>query len=258
MRVLQAGNNPYSQVNNRTEFVNAVKAAKGDEGVKKEKSVSGEPRDTVTISKEAILSSKDNSAAAQADSAKTDAVSTITASSQTLNSVFDKLKQIFNTVNFVTGKDPFDAREARNNGRNTVYLDSAALRKLENDPRYAARVFAEIESSMATVGKGYSYREGDRTYTLQGSALNLSFYGQGESSKLVATMFVFDADGKPNTSSSLFSLLRSPGEAIHRGIAETANNSLKKWFDVFKVPESQRRYYDFAEGWKQLKTASRI
>gem|GEM_PF-3502639 len=218
MRISQASNYPYSQVYNR----------------------------------------KDNSAASQASSAKTAEASAIAASSQAASSVFDKLKQTFNTVNFVTGKDPFEAKDVRNNGRNTVYLDSAALRKLENDPRYAARVFAEIESSMATVGKGYSYSEGDRTYTLQGSALNLSFYGQGEGSKLVATMFVFDADGKPNTPSPLSSLLKRPGEAIHRGIAETANNSLKKWFDVFNVPESQRRYYNFDEGWKQLKAASSI
>ena len=218
MRISQASNYPYSQVYNRN----------------------------------------DNSAATQTGSAKTGAASTVTTSTQSANSVFGKLSQSFSTVNFVTGKDPFEAKEVRNNGRNTVYLDSAALRKLESDPRYAARLFAEIESSMATVGNGYSYREGDRTYTLQGSALNLSFYGQGEGSKLVATMFVFDADGKPNTPSPLSSLLKRPGEAIHRGIAETANNSLKKWFDVFNVPESERRYYNFDEGWKQLKAASSI
>ena len=243
MRILHASNYSYSQVNNREELGNADKYAKGDESAIKEKSVSGEPRDTIAISEEAMK--------------KTDTAYTVTASSKSASPVFDKLKQTFSTVNFVTGKDPFEAKEVRNNGKNTVYLDSAALRKMENDPRYAARVFAEIESSMATVGKGYSYREGDRTYTLQGSALNLSFYGQGEGSKLVATMIVFDADGKPNTPSPLFSLLESQGKAIHRGIAETANSSLRKWFDVFNVPEHERRYYDFDEGWKQLKAASR-
>ena len=243
MRISPAINYLHSQVKNRAELSSADKAAKPDEHPMKEKPASGEPRDTVTISMDAIRKS------ANEDPAKAAATSAASASTQSGNSVFDKLAQTFSNVNFVTEKDPFESGDVRNNGRNTVYLDSAALHKLETDPRYAARVFAEIESNMDIVGKGYSYRTGDRTYTLQSSALNLSFYGQGEGSKLVATMFVFDADGKPDTSSPFLSLMKNPGEAIHREIAQTANNSLKKWFELMNVPESDRRYYDGDERW---------
>ena len=233
MRISPAINHLHSQVNNRADM-----AAKVDDRSMKEKPASGELKDTVTISADAMRKSADEKAVTAAGA------SAVTAGAQSKNTVFDKLVQTFSNVNFVTGKDPFESGDVRNNGRNTVYLDAAALNKLETDPKYAARVFAEIESNMEIVGKGYTYRDGDRTYALQGSALNLSFYGQRESSKLVATMFVFDADGKPDSSSPLLSLIKSPGKAIHQGIAQTANNSLKKWFDLMNVPESERRYYD--------------
>ncbi|MDR0303160.1 MAG: hypothetical protein LBH98_00075 [Chitinispirillales bacterium] len=203
-----------------------------------------------TYSKTYSQTNTDKTAKSEASAASADTKQSIDIS------VLGKLKSTFSNVNFVTGKDPFSAENIKNNGKNTVYLDDAALRKIETDPRYAARVFAEIEASLNIYGKGFSYSDGDTIATLSPGATNLSFYGETENVKCVATMIKYNVGNSNDKQNSLFSFKESEKKTVNRGIIEISNNSLKKWFDVFNVAEDQRRYYDFDTAWSKLQASA--
>lgn len=202
------------------------------------------------------VSSVNAGASTQANAGNISGTAAISAGAEPAQAVFAKLKETFPNIDFVTGADPFAAKNVKNNGRNTVYLDAEALRKIENDPRYAARVFANIESSLEVFGKGYSYSEGGKTTTLSGGALNLSFYGNGEGSKVVASMITYTDDSKA-TKNGLFSFGESREKALHRRINDLYNRDLRKWFDAFNVREAERVYYDFDEAWSKLQAAQK-
>jgi len=258
MHIPSTGNHSHIQAYSQTRAANSTKTEPGTKSAEPQTHMAVEPKDTVSISEE-TKSKSANAAEHIGDislaTAKTYSTTAASASAESKTPVFDKLKATFADINFVTGRDPFAAKDAKNNGHNTVYLDADALRKIENDPRYAARVFANIESSKEVFGKGYYYTDGGRTATLVGGALNLSFYGKGEGCKSLASMYIYSATGSMGNNQFLYG--ESPGKALHRGINDLYNRDLKKWYDAFNVHESERFYYDFNEAWSKLQAAQK-
>lgn len=185
---------------------------------------------------------------------KTAKANAVQESTDSGKSMLDKLKETFSNVNFVTGNDPFAGNEPKRLSKNTVYLDTAALRKLENDPRYAARVFSEIETSLSVFGNGVSYRDNNKTFMMPAGSTNLSFYGKTESSKSVAKSYAFATSG-PINNRLLGSLGETEEEKTHRRINDLANKNYKTWADKFKVPVSERHYFDINEVLSKLQAS---
>lgn len=194
---------------------------------------------------------------AQAGIAKVAGTSAVDECEDSSKSVFDRLKETFPDINFVTGSDPFARKDVRNNGRNTVYLDAEALRKLETYPRYAARVFSDIESSKEIFAKGFSSGNAYKRSIMVGGALNLSFYGKDESSKVVAMCITHTDDSKKGTGNTMFKQWENEMKAYNKWVTDHHNNSLKKWFDHFGVPESERVFFNFDEAWSRLQAAQK-
>lgn len=194
---------------------------------------------------------------AQANAAKAAGTAAVSESGDSSKTMFDRLKETFSDINFVTGADPFARKDVRNNGRNTVYLDAEALRKIETDPKYAARVFSDIESCKDIFGKGFNYGNAYKRTILEGGALNLSFYGKDESSKVVATCITYTDNSKKGTGNSMLMDWQNQAKKVNKGIADHHNNNLKKWYNTFNVPESERFYFSFDEAWSRLQAAQK-
>lgn len=206
-----------------------------------------------------ISNTSQNQYAATAAAARSSQVQKQTEASE--KTIFDSLKEAFPGVNFVTNRDPLAGKNASARPTDTVYLDAAALRKLENDPKYAAYVFSEIQTSL-TYAKGYTLNQGNRVTVKLPGAQTLSFYGKTETSSGASSSASYSYTATGKSSPGIFSLLQSQvgrgGNAkaynsfrqLSNAICATRNEAYRKWAGAFQIPEGEGYYVNADEVWQ--------
>lgn len=191
--------------------------------------------------------------------------STVQNQSQSVKkSMLETLKDSFPGVNFITNRDPLAGKNAKAKPTDTVYLDTEALQKIEKDPKYAAYVFSEIETSL-TYGKGYTIREGNRVVKKLPGAQTMSFYGRKETSASASASGSFGAITKAGSMPNIFTMAlntymkskntsSASNNSFHQlsnTICQTRNETYKKWADKFEVINGGGYYVDASEVWSK-------